>query len=241
MEFLINNKIQYKIFDRTFKDSTHFYSYNDDASDLEVSRNREIIKEYFKADYLYTLKQVHGSEIVIIDENSDENIEIIGDAIITNLPGIAIAVKTADCVPVLLYSDSLNIISAIHCSWRCTKSNIIEKTVKKISEIVNFNELRAIIGPSIKQSSYEVGEEFYDDFANESEDNRRLFKKSLNRYFFDLPNYVISKLEKLNIKIDYISDEDTYSNPIKYPSHRFSSQKGEKYQGSILSVIMKKL
>jgi len=240
MEYLIKNKVQYKIFDRDFKASSHIYSYNLDISDYEVTNNRDVIKSNCGAKKLYTLNQKHESNIIIIDEKSDENIEQEGDAIITNLDQVSIAVKTADCVPVLLSSACGRVIAAIHCSWRCTKAGIISKTIEKMAQIENFAGINAVIGPSIKQHSYEVDQNFYDDFIIEDELNNDLFIKTLsNKYLFDLTGYVIKKLENLSVSITYVSNDDTYSNPAKYPSYRFSLKKGEKYHGSILSLIMK--
>ena len=107
MEYLIKNKVQYKIFDRDFKASTHLYSYNLVVSDYEVTNNRNVIKSNCGAKKLYTLNQKHESNIIIIDEKSDENIEQEGDAIITNLDQVSIAVKTADFAKLLPICDAL--------------------------------------------------------------------------------------------------------------------------------------
>jgi hypothetical protein len=240
MQHLIKDKVQYKIFDRTFKDSTHFYSYNSEITDTQVNKNREIVKKHCKANYLYTLKQVHGADIVEILNTNNSFIEEEGDAIITNLNQVAIGVKTADFLPLMLCTDSGSVIAAIHCSSKSARLGIIEKTIKRIYQLENFHNLYAAIGPSIKKDSYEVRQDFYNSFIEQSESNIIFFEKfGDEKYCFDLPAYVIAKLKEYDVKIENISNEDTYLNPEKYPSHRFSSKKNEKYQGSILSVIMK--
>ena len=96
-----------------------------------------------------------------------------------------------------------------------------------------------VLGPAIQQKSYEVDEDFYHDIMAESEDNKKLFEcGAKSKYLFDLPSYVIHKLQQLGVKIEHVSDHDTCSMPAQYPSHRYSYKRREKFQGSILSTIM---
>jgi YfiH family protein len=244
MEYLVKDKVYYKIFDRSFVESSQFYSY-DSAIDIdEIDNNRKIIKNYLNVEFLYTLKQVHSCDIVVIKnlQDSVDSIENEGDAIITDLNSVAIAVKTADCVPLLLSSSCGSLIAAIHCSSKSTRADIISKTIEEMYRIKDIKSLKAVIGPSIKKDSYEVGEDFYKEFLEESKLNNVFFtKKNDQKYLFDLPSYVRDKLKKYDVEIDLVSEEDTYSNPSKYPSHRYSSKKGEKYSGAILSTICKSL
>ena len=110
---------------------------------------------------LLTVKQVHGKDILLIDEENPDlshflNLEV--DAIVTNQPNIIIGVLTADCYPVLLWHPTLNVIAAVHVGWRGAANGIIEKTVKTICN--NFScqaeELFAAIGPGIAAHKFEV-------------------------------------------------------------------------------------
>jgi YfiH family protein len=243
MEYLVKNKVYYKIFDRSFTESSQFYSYDSSIDIDEVDNNRKIIKNYLNVEFLYTLKQVHGSDILVIKnlQDSPDSIENEGDAIITDLNSVAIAVKTADCVPLLLSSSCGSLIAAIHCSSKSTKANIISKTIEEMYRIKDIKSLKAVIGPSIKKDSYEVDEDFYKEFLEESELNSIFFTKKNEKYLFDLPACVVEKLKKYDVETSYFSQDNTYSNPNKYPSHRYSSKKGEKYRGAILSTICKSL
>ena len=205
-----------------------------------MNQNREIVKLYCNANFLYTLKQVHGSDIVEILNKNNSFIEEEGDSIITNLNQVAIGVKTADCLPLMLCTDSGSVIAAIHCSSKSAQLGIVAKTIKRIYQLEKFHNLYAIIGPSIKKDSYEVRQDFYNSFIEQSGLNSIFFEKRADeKYCFDLPAYVIGQLKEYNVQIKSLNNEDTYLDPEKYPSHRFSSKKNEKYQGSILSVIMK--
>lgn len=119
-------------------------------------------------DTLVCMNQTHSSNIKVITsqdasrgslthENAIENC----DALITNQRNITLAVMTADCVPVMIWNESAGIIAAVHAGWRGTANSIVSKTVSKIIEEfgVNADTLNAIIGPSISECCYEVGDE----------------------------------------------------------------------------------
>ena len=91
------------------------------------------------------------------------------DAVITNLQGVCIAVKTADCVPVLLFDSKRKVVAAIHAGWRGTVQNIVFVTIQKmIKEFgTDPSDLIAGIGPSISPEVYEVGKEVWKQFDPE--------------------------------------------------------------------------
>ncbi len=81
---------------------------------------------------------------------------------ITDTVGLPLAIKTADCLPILLYDTRLHIIAAAHAGWRGTVGHIAEKVVKAIPS--RPEDLHAILGPCISQAAFEVGDEVYDAF-----------------------------------------------------------------------------
>jgi hypothetical protein len=91
------------------------------------------------------------------------------DAVITNLQGVCVAVKTADCVPVLLFDSKRKVVAAVHAGWRGTVQNIVFVTIQKmIKEFgTDPSDLIAGIGPSISPEVYEVGEEVWKQFDPE--------------------------------------------------------------------------
>ncbi len=116
-------------------------------------------------DRLITINQVHGEHIVRIDargliDNSIKPGTIEADAMITDAPGIAIGVETADCVPLLLYDPGIPAVAAIHAGWRSTVRKLVDKTV--VSMGVEFGScpqrIVAAIGPAIGRECYEVDE-----------------------------------------------------------------------------------
>ena len=77
------------------------------------------------------------------------------DAVITDRPGLCVCVKTADCIPVLLYDTKQRLVAAVHAGWRGTVSRIVQKTIKQMHPL-NPNDLHAIIGPGISLDLWEA-------------------------------------------------------------------------------------
>ena len=243
LDELIKGKIYYKIFDRSEKNLTHQYNihkFADQVSIDQAKNNIDRVIQSFDAKNMLLLNQVHGNNVAYIDElTTDFNIWPEADALVTKKPNIVLAVRTADCVPVLLASSDGSIIGAVHCGWRSAKLDIIEKVANTMKQ-KGASDVVAVIGPSINQKSYEVSKDFYQDFINESTSYKNLFLPSMNPnfYMFDLQSFVKIKLAKENIKIIKHITDDTYTMPDKYPSYRRSTHTGEIYNQTILSSII---
>ena len=81
--------------------------------------------------------QVHGSRVAIVDRPDMTREDLEGyDALITNLPGVSIGVRTADCVPILLYDPGKCVIAAIHSGWKGTVQMISRKVIGINSSLV---------------------------------------------------------------------------------------------------------
>ena len=113
--------------------------------------------------------QVHGSRIAIIDRPDLTREDLEGyDAFVTNLPGVAIGVRTADCVPILLYDPVHRVIAAVHSGWTGTVLKISRSTIQLMEERFGSlpADLRAVIGPAIGPDSFQVGEEVVEKFCD---------------------------------------------------------------------------
>lgn len=113
--------------------------------------------------------QVHGSKVAIIDRPWMTREELEGyDAFITNLPGVAIGVRTADCVPILLYDPVRRVIAAVHSGWKGTVLKISQGVIDMMEEVFGTDpeDLRAVIGPCIGPDSFQVGEEVAEKFKD---------------------------------------------------------------------------
>ncbi len=196
----------------------------------------------FKCDELLFVNQIHSSEVVIVDEKNklyDMHNLPKADAIVTNLKNIAIAVFTADCAPVFLFDKNKVVIAALHAGWRGAKSGIVKQTIGAMKSLGAKN-IKAIIGPMIQQNSYEISQEYFDDFLLEKENNKKFFKEKSEQglYLFDLPAYVMEKLQEEKILEIENSAIDTYKNEESFFSFRRSAHRQEKDCGRNVSVIL---
>jgi YfiH family protein len=101
------------------------------------------------------LHQVHGDEVVVVREPGEHCGED-ADAAVTDIPGAALSIHTADCAPVLLWSDA-GVIGAAHAGWRGLYAGVLENTVAQMQEM-GAGEIVAELGPSISPAAYEFGQ-----------------------------------------------------------------------------------
>ncbi len=226
----------------------HFF-----GKDLEIERSlanrshlkRRLAEEGFQNSHVLFVNQIHSTEVVIID---NEN-KIYGeqglpkaDAIVTNLKNVNIAIFTADCSPILLFDEKNNIIAAAHAGWGGARKGIVENVVKAMKNL-GATEISAAIGPMIWQDSYEISQDFFDDFLSENKDNIIFFKSTAkpDKYLFDLPAYVEKKLRNCGINQIKKSPKDTYKNAETFFSFRRSTHKNEKDCGRNVSLITQQI
>jgi YfiH family protein len=169
----------------------------------------------------------------------DYAIQPDADGLVATKKKIALSILTADCVPVLLASADGAVIGSAHCGWKSAKQGLI-KQVSNMMRKAGAIGIKAIIGPSIQQKSYEVNSDYYDNFIKDEPECQDLFISSEkeDHYMFDLSGYVKYKLDQENIELFLHIDDDTYSMPEKYPSYRRSTHGVEAYTQNILSTIM---
>jgi YfiH family protein len=116
---------------------------------------------------LATLKQVHGSLCVAAEGRS--GVLGPGDALLENNPCSVIAVKTADCIPILLADERQHVVAAVHAGWRGTAARIAMRAVEAMQERFGSMpaDLHAAIGPGIGKCCYEVGAEVMQQFGGQ--------------------------------------------------------------------------
>ena len=113
--------------------------------------------------------QVHDCKVAVVDRSDMTREDLEGyDAFVTNLPGVAIGVRTADCIPVLLYDPVKRVVAAVHAGWKGTVLHISQKAVGVMCRRFGSNpaDIRAVLGPGIGPDSFQVGEEVAEHFKN---------------------------------------------------------------------------
>ena len=116
---------------------------------------------------LATLKQIHSASCVTAEGRAGLLGE--GDALIENQPGSVVAVKTADCIPVLLVDERRRVVAAVHAGWRGTAARIVADAVTLMGSRfgTSVGDLHAAIGPGIGECCYEVGAEVAEHFGGQ--------------------------------------------------------------------------
>ena len=115
------------------------------------------------------MHQVHGDKIAVITDRDTTREDLQGyDAMMTNLPNLAIGARSADCVPILLYDSHHQAIAAVHSGWRGTVLHISQKALARMAEVyqTRAEDVYAVIGPSISAAAFQVGEEVVEAFRN---------------------------------------------------------------------------
>ncbi|MBF0619578.1 MAG: peptidoglycan editing factor PgeF [Candidatus Omnitrophica bacterium] len=108
-------------------------------------------------------KQVHGADVwCVTSQNADALFVHEADAVITNEPGLAVAVRTADCLPALFYDPVRRVIAAVHAGWKSSHLKIVGATLQAMKDAYGTDpkDVKAAIGPCIRTVSYPVGKEF---------------------------------------------------------------------------------
>lgn len=139
-----------------------------------VERNRELYRQAVGAVSedgslwpLAEVKQIHSAIIHRIDAASGN--ALAGDGAITNAPALLLAIKTADCVPVLVADVKRRVVGAFHAGWRGTAARVVEKGVGEMRRQFGSEpcDLRAAIGPCIRKCCYSVGDEVRAEFESQ--------------------------------------------------------------------------
>ncbi|HTK36916.1 MAG TPA: peptidoglycan editing factor PgeF [Pyrinomonadaceae bacterium] len=154
----------------------------DEDSAENIAENRRRFLSLFDEDHLLTtVWQVHGDHVKAVKTLDDAaNTEERFDALVSNLSGILVGVKTADCVPVLLGDPVSGAFAAVHAGWRGTVESIVVKAVEKMKENFGTNpeDLVCAIGPAATCRSYEIGQDVIDAFEKNFSTSGKYFTRT---------------------------------------------------------------
>lgn len=225
----------------------HFFLGKDCKIDRELSDKSEIENflrekniEFCAVNFV---SQIHSNEVVVIDGEDkilpNQNLPK-ADAVVTNLKNLAIAVVTADCAPIIFKDEESEIAAVVHAGWRGAKSGVIENALKEMLEIgAEIKNIKAFLGPMIKQKSYQVSKDFYDDFLQDDKRYEKYFidDEEKAKFLFDLPSFVKDKT--LSCGVEFIDDVeiDTYLSEDFY-SYRKSCHEGKNKFGRNVSLAV---
>lgn len=211
---------------------------SDLAEVVAINRARVAAAMEVEADHLVTVHQVHSADVVMVTGPATAD-RPRADAMVTATPGLALGVLTADCQPVLFADAKAGVIGAAHAGWRGTFDGVLERTVEAMESLgANRANISAVIGPTISQTAYEVGPEFFETFTDEDRSNARYFiNGNGDRYLFDLPAFGLSRLRAAGVGHAEWTRHCTYRDPERFFSFRRTTHAGEADYGRLISVI----
>lgn len=208
----------------------------DSIENVQENRRRIARSLGFDPKNLIMVSQIHSPKVVVVDRPFEGELPE-ADAVITTTPDLLLGVSTADCVPVLLSTSNGGVVAAVHAGWRGAMGGVLENTLDEMKTLAGSEakDIKAALGPCIWQDTYEVSQEFYDNFR----DVPSFFKPGNRPYHwqFDLPGYVTHCLQQAGVQHISPSPANTYTDPVRFFSCRRKTILKEARFGNGLSGI----
>ncbi len=213
---------------------------DDQTAAVRLNKERVAAAMEVAPDALVTLHQTHSPRVVTVHEPFSET-PPEADAMVTNTPGLALGILTADCEPVLFADQKAGVVGAAHAGWKGAIGGVIKWTVSAMEEVgATRADICAAIGPTISQTAYEVGPEFQERFVEDDEQFGRFFVPSERdtHFMFDLPGFVELRLNEAEVGTVENLKICTYSDEQRFFSYRRTTHRKEPDYGRQLSAIV---
>ena len=163
------------------------------------------------------LNQVHGATVVVAGSSDFDDGAPSADAIISSRAGELCAVRTADCLPILLCARDGSEVAAVHAGWRGLAAGVVEATIHRMAQ--DAEALVAWIGPAISQAAFEVGHEVRDSFGRWGEDERFFAPNERGRLQADLFGLADARLKEMGVRV-FGERICTFEDPARFYSYR---------------------
>ena len=171
---------------------------------------------------LVGLTQVHGTDVATVTTPWAPGDGPKADGLVTATPGIALGVVTADCGPVLFADAEAGVVGAAHAGWRGAVAGILEATIQAMAALgAERSRIIAVIGPCIREASYEVAADMREVVLARDPADARFFRDGRpERWLFDLAGYCAMRLQTAGVGRVSITPGDTAAEPDRFFSHR---------------------
>jgi len=184
--------------------------------------------------------QVHGTTVIHVTEPWPAGEGPEADAMVSDLPGIALGIVSADCAPVLFADERGKIIGAAHAGWRGATAGVLEATIAAMVALgAEARTMTAVVGPCIAAVSYEVGPDMRDVVVADAWAAARFFAagRRPERWQFDLPGYCVARLGDAGVGTVARVAADTCAGEEKFFSHRRRTLAGGGPIGHQISIV----
>lgn len=173
------------------ENSLNLAGFDEDAAENIYENRRRFMRVFDGELKLATVWQVHGDTVKVVRDGSDVNEAMTrADAMVSNLRGVFLGVKTADCVPVLIGDTRSGAFAAVHAGWRGTAQSIVVNAIEKMRKAFSSepSDLIAAIGPAAACEAYEIGQDVIDAFRDGFTEWERYFTPTREGHaLVDLP------------------------------------------------------
>lgn len=208
-----------------------------------VRENRARVARHLGAGSgtVLTCHQVHSADAVVVDAPWCPGSQPKADALVTRTPGVLIGALAADCMPILFADPEAGVVAAAHAGWKGALLGVADSTIAAMVRIgAERKRIRAVIGPCISATAYEVGPEFLSDaIASDPSAERYFLRPSPGaRPHFDLPGYMLGRLSTAGIASARWVGDCTYSGDDRYFSYRRTTHRRESDYGRQIAVVM---
>ncbi|MCK0196676.1 peptidoglycan editing factor PgeF [Ancylobacter sp. 6x-1] len=186
-----------------------------------------------------TCYQIHSPDCLAVDAPFAERPH--ADALATATPGLAVGISIADCGPVLFADPVARVVGAAHAGWKGAVGGVLEGTLARMEQLgARRANVIAVIGPLIRQPSYEVGPDFIGRLTEVDSANGRFLAPSErpNHAMFDLPGYIADRLRAAGVGTVEDLGLDTYSDETRFFSYRRATHRGEPDYGRQIAAIV---
>jgi YfiH family protein len=191
-------------------------------------------------DQLINTHQYHSPEVLTVTKPWSIADAPKADGMVTNVANIGLGILTADCAPILFADQNAGVIGAAHAGWRGAVSGVTDNIIAAMEALgARRSAIVAVIGPTISQEAYEVGPEFIAEFLKQDAAHQLFFTPSKRdkHFMFDLPEYLLQRLQRANIADVSWVEICTYAHEEEFFSYRRTTHRGEKDYGRQISVI----
>jgi hypothetical protein len=193
-----------------------------------------------RSSWMLSVKQVHGTDALVVDRRLTESDRFLDgwDALVTDQPGVMVAVRTADCVPILMHDPQRNVVAAVHAGWRGAVAGIVQKTMALMEYRFGSvpKQLRLSIGPSAGVCCYEVDEQVLEKLPQDCPDFGKVVRNRRGgKAYLDLKLLIREQAQAAGVCSDSITSVNVCT--ICHEDLFYSYRREGKVIGTMVSAI----
>lgn len=212
-----------------------------DDNPAHVAENRRRMAAWLgvESSRFLSLYQIHSPDVLhVTGPWSGDRPK--ADGMVTATPGLALAVGSADCGPILFADPEAKIVGACHSGWKGAIGGVLESTISAMEKLgASRSRILVALGPMLSQQNYEVGPEFRATFIAHDPANADFFRPGPkpDHPHFDMPGYIARRLERARVSAVEDSALCTYADETRFYSYRRKTHRGEADYGRLMAAI----